>query len=56
MIESEACTINILLALNLALASVISYDHEFCFHLVLILICFEKMFFSNKLVACIINL
>ncbi len=44
MIVSKACTMNILLALTLALASVISYDHKFCFHLVLMLICFEKYY------------
>jgi hypothetical protein len=42
MIVSKACTMNILIALTLALASVISYDHKFCFHLFLMLICFEK--------------
>ncbi len=42
MIVSKACTMNILLALTLALASVISYDHKFCFHLVLMFIYFEK--------------
>jgi len=33
MIVSEACTINVLLALALALASVVNDDHKWCYKL-----------------------